>query len=75
MGSAQADNPGGYITDMITEDPEFPLNLVAELLTQWRVLEQWFNHQWTVGYAMSNLSDWGTHHCCSFPDSRTMKTF
>ena len=57
MGSARADNLGGYITDMITEDPEFPLDLAAELLTQQGVPEQWFNHWWTVGYAMSYLSN------------------
>ena len=60
---------------MITEDPEFPLDLVAELLAQWGVPEQWFNHRWTVRYVMSYLSDWGTHHYCSFLDLQIAKTF
>jgi hypothetical protein len=75
MENGRVDNPGGYITDTIPEDLEFPLDLAAELLTQRGVPEEWFSHRWTVGYAMSYLSDWATRHYHKFPDSRIARTF
>ena len=54
-----ANNPGAYLTDVITEDQEFPLDLAAELLVQNGATEQWFCHRWTTNYATSYLSEWG----------------
>jgi len=68
-------NPGGYITDTVTENREFPLDLAAELLVQRGATEQWFTHRWTVGYATSYLSEWGSRNYSKLPDSRIASTY
>ena len=68
-------NPGGYLTDMITEDQEFPLDLAAALLIQNGATEQWFHHRWTTGYATSYLSEWGERNLPRQSDSRMSGTY
>jgi hypothetical protein len=63
-------HPGGYLTDIATMDNEFPLQLAAELLVQRGATEQWFTHQWTIGFARAYLSDWGIRNYHKRPDSR-----
>lgn len=68
-------NPGGYITDMVTEDKEFPLNLAAELLVQNGATAQWFTHRWTTRYATSYLSEWGNRNYTKLSHSRIANTY
>ena len=62
-------NPRGYLTDMITEDYEFPLELAVELLAQKGATEHWFEHQWTIKYARAHLSKWGNQHYTKHPNA------
>ena len=62
-------NPRGYLTDMINEDYEFPLELEVELLAQKGATEQWFEHQWTIRYARAYLSKWGNQHHTKHPNA------
>ena len=75
ISRSEGGNPGGYLTDMITEDQEFPLDLAAELLIQNGATEQWFHHQWTTGYATSYLSEWGERNLPRQSDSRMSGTY
>jgi hypothetical protein len=67
--------PGAYLTDAITMDQEFPLDLAAELLVQNGATEQWFNHRWTTAYATSYLSEWGVRNYPKLANSRIAKTY
>jgi hypothetical protein len=67
--------PGTYLTDAITMDQEFPLDLAAELLVQNGATEQWFNHRWTTAYATSYLSEWGVRNYPKLANSRIAKTY
>ena len=71
----RAENPGAYLTDMIIEDQEFPLELATELLVQNGATERWFGHRWTTGYATSYLSEWGKRNYPKQEGSRIAKTY
>ena len=71
----RTNNPGSYLTDAITEDQEFPLDLVAELLVQQGVTKFWFNHCWTVDYTTSTLSKWGHQHLQNLPYCRIVGAY
>lgn len=70
MSTSEATNPGGYLTDAITETREFPLDLAAELLVQRGATEQWFSHRWMARYAKLYLSEWGKRNYAKLPCSR-----
>ena len=70
MSTSEATNPGGYLTEAITETREFPLDLAAELLVQRGATEQWFSHRWMARYAKLYLSEWGKQNYAKLPCSR-----
>ena len=71
----RTDKPGSYLTDAITEDQEFPLDLAAELLVQRGATEFWFGRRWTVDYATSALSEWDHRHLHNLPYCQIVGTY
>lgn len=73
--TAETKNPGWYLTNTITKNHKFPLKLGAKLLIQRGATEQWFKHQWTIGYTRSYLSKWGSQHYAKHLETQIANTY
>lgn len=47
---------------LTSAEQEFDPQTAAELLAQEGATNRWFGHRWTIGYALSYLSEWGRRH-------------